>query len=131
MDQVPDKKEGHRGSRDRFRFLKYLLGGQLLVIGLGVIWSSFFTEVLPVFRQELDALTRIAILVFFFAAGYFFVSLVFLFIFKSPRRSGDGRHVVDGVDIKIDFKLNDPATHVAISMLQIVVAAVLLTVAVR
>jgi hypothetical protein len=131
MDQSSTKEGSQRDRRDGFRFLKFLLAGQLLVVGLGVIWSSFFTEVVPVFREKLDALTRIAVLVFFFAAAYFFVSLVFLFIFKSPQRGGDSRYEVDGVDIKIDFRLNDPATHVAISILQIVVAAVLLTLAVK
>lgn len=125
------ENKSHRDRKGGFRFLKFVLVGQLFVLGLGVIWSSFFTEVLPIFREELDTLTRIAILVFFFAAAYFFVSLVFLFVLKSPRRGGDSRYCLDGVDIKIDFKLSDPATHVAISILQIVAAAVLLTLAVR
>jgi len=130
MSQASMEEESNGKHGGVFRLLKYLLLGQLLIIGLGVIWSSFFNEVLPVFREELDTLTRIAVMVFFFAAAYFFVSLVLLFVLKSPKRGGDGRYQVDGVDIKIDFKLSDPATHVAISILQIVVAAVLLTLAV-
>lgn len=99
----------------------------ILAVGLAVIVSSFFREVLPRFAGDFEPLLRAGIAMFFIGATYFLAALVSLFTLK-PTPPDDDRGVVDGVDTRITLSLRDPATHVATSILILVGAAVLLTV---
>ena len=99
----------------------------ILAIGLAVIVSSFFREVLPRFSGDFEPLLRAGVAMFFIGATYFLAALVSLFTIK-PTPPDDDLGIVDGVDARITFSLHDPATHVAASILILVGAAVLLTI---
>ena len=105
-----------------------LVAAVILAVGLAVIVSSFFREVLPRFTGDIEPLLRAGVVLFFIGAAYFLAALVSLFALKPTPEDQDAGHVVDGVDTRITFSLRDPATHVATSILILVGAAVLLTI---
>jgi len=99
----------------------------ILAVGLGVIVSSFFREVLPEFRGDMEPLLRVAVALFFVGAAYFLTALVLL-LTLTPTPTGEGE--ANGARAEIAFNVRDSATHVASSILILVGAAVLLTISV-
>lgn len=102
-----------------------VMAAVILAIGLGVIVSSFFREVLPEFAGDMEPLLRAGVVLFFIGAAYFLTALVLLLSLR-PTPTGEGE--ANGADTEIAFRLRDSATHVASSILILVGAAVLLTV---
>lgn len=104
-----------------------LVAAVILAIGLAVIVSSFFREILPEFTADLEPLLNAAVILFFVGAAYFLVALVSLCTLKPTPKDEDAVHVIDGIDTRISFEFKDPATHVASSILILVGAAIVLT----
>jgi hypothetical protein len=100
-----------------------------LLAGLFTIFGSFFEEVVPPLHTS-DMILRIGVFLFFIAAAYFFISLVLLLTRKVSSTEADDADHVDGGDMRIRFKYNDPATHVLMSILLIIIACVFLTISV-
>ena len=104
-----------------------VIAAVILAVGLGVILSSFFREVAPRFTGNLEPLLRAGVALFFVGAVYFLIALLSLFGARSG--SEDDEEPSEDAGALVTFDLKDPATHVAASILILVGAAILLTIA--
>lgn len=104
-----------------------VIAAVILAVGLGVILSSFFRDVVPRFTGDLEPLLRAGVALFFVGAIYFLIALIPLSSVK-PAADDEDAMPADG-ETRVTFDLKDPATHVAASILILVGAAILLTIA--